>query len=919
MRTVWVVIMAAAAAPEPRAQETTEEVLRSATASPGVCVQLGAGDGTLTARLAENGNLLVQALDAEPRRVDAAREFLHARGLYGAASVELWTSKSLPHADHLVNVVVAEAAGFASEAEILRVLVPDGRVWLKEGNTWRTIRKPIPKEFGEWTHSRHGADGNRVSEDSAVAVPSGLRWVAGPPQDAGGRWQHAVVMLSAAGRNFYVHDGSIEARDAYNGRRLWTRPISVPSFTESGAVVQGSSKEAGKAGTRTSKVSPVAARNRLYVAHGGKLVGLDAATGRDVLEFGPVEAAREILVDEGRVILLDRMGVRAFDADTAARAWVTPLEARGIAAGGASVFCLSGDALVCLDAGTGKERWRARDSRLKEALNCCCHSGVVAVGKSTLMIDGTGCGILVFSGKDGRLLWTRDYRPGTYYIKEVRPFFAQGLLWLHLEENPTSWPPRPKVVGLDPWTGGEKKSWPSGGSHCATPVASHRYFMAPECDFTDLETGAQSRARMFRNACRVPFIPANGLLYTFPHHCVCYPILRGYMALAPGGRQNPQGERLLLKGPAVVPNRPPHQQLEKDVEWPAYRRDAYRSNATPAPLRNREPRPVWTVPVARPAAGPLADDWKESPFVRGTLTAPVAARERVIVAVPHEHRVVAMDAKTGKPRWSFTAGGRIDTPPTLDGDLCLFGSHDGWIYAVDLASGGLRWKYRAAPHEARIMAYGQLESLWPVAGSILVEKGVAYVAAGRHPLSDGGIRVSALTVESGALIWEKTIDQLNLKEWYGPLAQKKNKTTFKLGIGFEPVDLMVKDGDGVSMSRWRFDAASGAVKLDLGSTEYEAPGGLDVPRGAWGYGTTRSLHGEPRPAAFDQGKLHFGRAGDLALILAGGTPVTCDQKGEVAIGPYVLRLDVPPVHDGLIAAYGRLYMSGQDGSVRCLD
>ena len=44
-----------------------------------------------------------------------------------------------------------------------------------------------------------------------------------------------------------------------------------------------------------------------------------------------------------------------------------------------------------------------------------------------------------------------------------------------------------------------------------------------------------------------------------------------------------------------------------------------------------------------------------------------------------------------------TAGGRIDTPPTIADGLCLFGSHDGWVYCLRAADGRLAWRFRAAP------------------------------------------------------------------------------------------------------------------------------------------------------------------------------------------------------------------------------
>ena len=46
----------------------------------------------------------------------------------------------------------------------------------------------------------------------------------------------------------------------------------------------------------------------------------------------------------------------------------------------------------------------------------------------------------------------------------------------------------------------------------------------------------------------------------------------------------------------------------------------------------------------------------------------------MLVASIDEHRVVALNAASGEPLWTFTAGGRVSTPPTLHRGLALFGS-----------------------------------------------------------------------------------------------------------------------------------------------------------------------------------------------------------------------------------------------------
>ncbi len=113
----------------------------------------------------------------------------------------------------------------------------------------------------------------------------------------------------------------------------------------------------------------------------------------------------------------------------------------------------------------------------------------------------------------------------------------------------------------------------------------------------------------------------------------------------------------------------------------------------------------------------------------GRLTAPSIAGGLVYVAQVDEHTLYALDANDGQQRWKFTAGARIDSPPTIHRGRVLFGATDGWVYCLDSQDGQLAWRYRAAPLDRRTMAFEQLESLWPVHGSVLVRDDIAYCVA----------------------------------------------------------------------------------------------------------------------------------------------------------------------------------------------
>ena len=113
------------------------------------------------------------------------------------------------------------------------------------------------------------------------------------------------------------------------------------------------------------------------------------------------------------------------------------------------------------------------------------------------------------------------------------------------------------------------------------------------------------------------------------------------------------------------------------------------------------------------------------------------------------HTLYALDSRTGKSRWHFTANGPIDSPPTIHRGLAFFGSRDGWVYCLDAKSGALVWKFSDTPTVRLICDSEQLESAWPVNGSVMVKNGLVYFAAGRSSFLDGGIVVYALNAETG--------------------------------------------------------------------------------------------------------------------------------------------------------------------------
>ena len=223
--------------------------------------------------------------------------------------------------------------------------------------------------------------------------------------------------------------------------------------------------------------------------------------------------------------------------------------------------------------------------------------------------------------------------------------------------------------------------------------------------------------------------------------------LNGFNALAPGPVESPTESQLsdavrLEQGPAYGKIGGAKSSNNDQGDWPTYRHDAARSGTASSEVKVD-----------------LNEAWRTK--IGGRVSSPVIAGGRVFVASVDRHTVHALDAADGRLQWSYTAGGRVDSPPTVYRGLVLFGSADGCVYALRAADGVLAWRYRAAPIDRRMVAFEQVESAWPVHGSVLVHDETLYCTAGRSIFLDGGIRLLQLDPLTGRKLSETVMDELD--------------------------------------------------------------------------------------------------------------------------------------------------------------
>jgi len=874
----------------PAAADTAEAIYDATGVRGGLVVHVGCGGGELTEALRPGPGYVVHGLDTDAEKIAAARRRLSKRGGYGPVSVDTCDGARLPYADNLVNLVVLDAGADVPMAEVRRVLAPGGAVCRKAGGAWKRVEvKPRPAAIDEWTHYLHGPDNNAVAEDTVVGPPRHLQWISGPRFARSHDHLSSVsAVVSSGGRIFSIVDeGSVAfvaaspawrlvARDAFNGVRLWDREVTPWEYH----------LRDFRSGPADLARRLVAVADTVYVTlgYGRPVTALDAATGKTVRTYAGTDGAREIVCADGTLYLVlgepdtdwpaetakrqvsqkdyrppferyvappCRMRLMAVDAATGKTLWTrAESDARTLlpstlAVADGRVYFQNADAVVCLDAAIGKREWTSPRPAQRRRLawstpTLVVHDGVVySADRRPVQTDGTLLWIpsggyheyirgpdaegelIAFDAATGKEVWRCPAWEG--FNAPVDVMIADGLLWT----GRYAWGGDPGItMARDPKTGevrrrrepDQKLLGRIGHARCHRAKATSEYLVLGRrgIEFVDLDTGRMVANFWVRGICQYGVMPANGLVYVPPHSCACSvdDLLKiGYSALAPARDDDapaPDPAQIEpVRGPAYDAIRNPKSEIPNPSDWPTYRHDAARSGVAGA-----------KVPHALDVA------WQTD--VGGALTSPVVAGGLLLVAEKHTHHVHALDATSGKPAWTFAAGGRIDSPPTVAGGRALFGSADGWVYCLRLEDGALAWKRRAAPRDRRIVVDGQPESLWPVSGSVLVRDGAVYFVAGRTTYLDSGLWLFKVDAATG-----RALNVVHLE------ADPKDRDSGKARGGPLP-DVLSSLGGSVFMRSARFDRDLGRQK-DTVAHLWSSVGFLEDSwwhRTYWQYGST---------------------------------------------------------------------------------
>jgi outer membrane protein assembly factor BamB len=755
-----------------------------------LCVVLGDVTGDLAVQLARDSELLIYVQLPEAEDVAAVRQAIAAAGLYGTrVYVEHGPADRLFLADNLADAVVAAgAASGTPEAEVLRVLHPQGKALLGT----RELVKPLPPGLDDWSHPYHGPDNNPQSQDQIARGPYLTQFLADPryaplPQvavAAGGRIFKAFGHIAFKPREEPWLD-TLAAFNGYNGTLLWKREIPSALMVHRNTLIAtpamlyfGDDKSCkildAATGELRGEITPpeelaggtfwkwMALEDGVLYALVGEQEQRDPVIRLKSTNHGwpwnplsPGYNQPEHTWGFGRTLL-------AIDPQTKRVLWryqeSEPIDSRALCLRHGRIYAFRfGSFLTCLDAKRGQPVWRktpSQDVALFDALGNPLNrqdwrtnwrtTAYLKCSDQALYFAGpTVKKLVAVATADGRLLWDHPYSNYQLVLRDDGLYGLSGQMGAEVGmdsqfRQDLARLPEPSRK-FDPLTGRILAEIALGRRACTRPTGSiDAIFCRADEGSTRLDVGSGQPGLVspMRAQCHDGVTIANGLLYWWPSTCDCNLTLYGITCLGPAGHHQfapaaTDAERLQSVAgregaPAALPDSP--------ADWPTFRANNSGSVTTQA-----------TVPAAAREA------WRSRLPQGVTPTPPTAVAELVFVA-GSDGVVRALDAATGHAKWEAFTGGAIRVPPTIADGRVLVGAGDGWVHAWEAATGRLLWRFRAAPVERRIPVYGQLLSTWPAASGVLVQDGVAYVAAGI--VNYDGTHVYALEAATGRIKWQ---------------------------------------------------------------------------------------------------------------------------------------------------------------------
>jgi len=993
---------------------------------------------------------VIHGLALAKDEVSSLRAKVRAAGCYGKVSVARYDGRRLPYINNLVDLLIVGHGSNVPDSEVLRILAPYGAAMVKGKKITKPYPKEMD-EWPQYLHGADNncvAQDTAVGPPRHIQWISGPAWTRAhigaatisSMVSSGGRL-FSIEDTETAENPLLPAKWKLIARSAFNGVILWTR--DYPTWEQLTVYIKNYHAQMQR--------RLVAIGDTVYCTPGltAPLTALDGATGRTLMQYKDTERTQEFVYHEGRlfVVIGDRMhfnsyrgamaagragrrgrkrkGKRApadaaksvakshdlafqgdgfplslynpqtrnakdptctivaIDPTTGEEAW----RSGNIAYYTGCSMALKGDKLVyqstqgvfCLDARTGKQNWAVK----KDIPYGRGNSPNSLVLSDDAVYSEEGGSVYAYSLADGSDYWGKSIKARKGYQASTDLLIAAGALWMCGSCNNAKGIVIQKPTAYDLKTGekirtiNQHLSKPMGHDRCFRNFITERFFInsktgGPDC--MELKTDTEYPAPFMRATCSMGPLPCNGLIYCGPYACQCHlPVgLHNFNACYTNEASlSTRGQVVKIKRLVRLEKGPAYDWIgsSTDTPWPTFRQDARRYAGT----------------VAKVPSGGLKPLWKAE--FKTSVSAPVIADGKLFVAETENHVLRALDANSGRILWEYVAGGRVDSPPTYHKGLLLFGSRDGWVHCVRASDGVFSWRFRDLP-DTMMCAFDQLESAWPVHGSVLIKNDTAYFCAGRSSYLDGGLFIYGLDPATGQIRHQR--------QFYGPYAddgfpafvREGNRSETEVILGTTS-DIMSSEENTLYIRQQAFnldltDAVAGKhllasagmlesrrnhreyklVKEDFNhrkmwttaKTEYPT-GDIIVSNGTdyysvLGMPVNRGQTFNPRGGYLLMAKTKLaggwsskwnskipltGKAMTLAgdVVFVAGAPLVFKLSDPAAtyegrLGG-VLRavsavdgsklaeytLDVLPAWEGMAAAYGRLFIVNQNGSIHC--
>jgi outer membrane protein assembly factor BamB len=728
---------------------TPEEIAQRSGIKRGLVVLPGTRDATLASGLAGAGYVVYALCPSEEIFQQLSKTFIDQGTLGQRVYLEVGSAADIP-VQRLADIVYVERLP-QDKAPLMKMLAPRRGVLLTADG--QAFVCPAPDGGDQWRHRLHSPDNRRVSSDQLIN-PDHLvsQWYGLPLKE--GFW--GTTEVSAGGRVYTIaasrdaNDPAVlVARSLHNGCELWRHSY-------------GSDKNKGnlKAGIYGGRSMIAAGDKEVWLADGADLRVIDGESGKELRKIeGPVPGGqiKWIALFDGTVAVLAgvedsyrRLQYQMFVNNPAGahlavyrldgtKVWEKEfsgtVDEREIAARNGTIYLqVQGAGTTALSLADGKVVWNNPET----AALVDSTSGDIdrlLVSDRAMMVDSNAL-ILAASWKTnlvsldpatGQILW---HKPIGKTSRSLAAVLKNGV-WYGTEF-------------LDARTGkpiANKGKIPQ--SICSVDSCVGSWFMTAFGDFYTINGLKQVRYADQRTPCDMGNVVADGTLFGNALQCTCATDIHGFRTAGimdiPLHQAGPWKERLNVFSAAE----PASLNLSAE-DWPTHRHDSSRSGSTPVKI-GAKPGEQWAFVPAKTADKPEG-------FLSRPLSSAAVHGAGKTWFIDVMGVLNCIDTQTGKLVWKQIIGARSFAPPTLYKGTVFVGDMAGMVHAFSAVDGKPLWRFQAAPLRQKMLWYGQLASLWPCTGGVVVDNGTLYVVAGYQ--ESNGIHAYALDPSTGQVIWE---------------------------------------------------------------------------------------------------------------------------------------------------------------------